>query len=68
MVLHPENIDDLAAIEKEAGKRVFTILQLRLHDAILAVKKKVAQRGERRYQVDLCYVPRSLVSRVLEGR
>ena len=56
LVLHPDSIDDLAILEKDTGKRVFTILQLRLHDAILSVKQKVAQRSHHRYDVDLCYV------------
>jgi UDP-N-acetyl-2-amino-2-deoxyglucuronate dehydrogenase len=56
LVLYPEEIDQLAEIEKDTGKRVSTILQLRLHDAILAVKRKVADRGQHRYQVDLCYI------------
>jgi UDP-N-acetyl-2-amino-2-deoxyglucuronate dehydrogenase len=56
LVLYPEDIDELASIESSAGKKVFTILQLRLHDAILSLKQKVAQRGQHRYQVDLCYI------------
>lgn len=56
LVLYPESIDELAAIERATGKKVFTILQLRLHDAIIALKQKVAQRGQHRYQVDLCYI------------
>ena len=36
IVLNPWNIDALMEIEKETGGRVFTILQLRLHPAIVA--------------------------------
>ncbi|MCK1438329.1 MULTISPECIES: Gfo/Idh/MocA family oxidoreductase [Bradyrhizobium] len=55
LVLNPEDIDGLAAVETESGKKIFTILQLRLHDAILAVKRRV-ESEKRRYQVDLCYI------------
>ena len=41
LVLNPWNLDALAEIEKETGKRVYTILQLRLHPAIQALKKEI---------------------------
>ena len=42
VVLNPWNIDALMEIEKETGNQVFTILQLRLHPAIIALKEKIA--------------------------
>ena len=39
VVLNPWNIDALMEIENETGKEVFTILQLRLHPAIIALKE-----------------------------
>lgn len=42
VVLNPWNIDALMEIEKETGHQVFTILQLRLHPAIIALRQKVA--------------------------
>jgi len=42
LVLNPWNIDALAEAEKESGRRVNTILQLRLHDAIISLKNRVA--------------------------
>ncbi len=57
VVLNPWNIDALAEIEKETGNRIYTILQLRLHPAILALKDKVAaQSPHKRYQVELNYI------------
>ncbi|MGP1561147.1 MAG: Gfo/Idh/MocA family oxidoreductase [Helicobacteraceae bacterium] len=41
LVLNPHNIDQLKVIEQETGKKVFNILQLRLHPSIIALKKKV---------------------------
>ncbi|MCJ2054929.1 Gfo/Idh/MocA family protein [Methylobacterium sp. J-070] len=55
LVLNPWNIDGLAELERETGRRVSTILQLRLHPAILALRERVAHSG-RRHAVDLTYI------------
>lgn len=55
LVLNPWNIDGLAEIERDTGKRISSILQLRLHPAIKALKEKVA-RADRRHSVDLTYI------------
>src|SRR5574344_1167322 len=41
VVLNPYNIDNLVELEKETGHKAYTILQLRLHDKIRALKEKV---------------------------
>lgn len=57
VVLNPWNIDALMEIEKETGHNVYTILQLRLHPAIIALKQKVANAdAASRYQVKLKYI------------
>jgi len=57
IVLNPWNVDALRTIEKESGKRVYTILQLRHHPAILALKKKIEQGARNKlYSVDLSYI------------
>lgn len=57
IVLNPWNIDALEEIEKETGSRVFTILQLRLHPAIIALKQKIdAAPPGKKYTVDLQYI------------
>jgi len=57
LVLNPWNLDALAAIEKETNRKVYTILQLRLHPAIKALRDKVkASKGGKRHQVDLTYI------------
>ena len=54
IVLNPWNIDALAEIENETGNRVFTILQLRLHPAIKAIKEKIAAGpAGKKYKVSL---------------
>lgn len=41
IVLNPWNVDALMEIEKESGQNIYTILQLRHHPAIIALKEKV---------------------------
>lgn len=57
LVLNPWNVDALAEIEKETGRRVFTILQLRLHPSIIALREKI-QNGpkDKVYDVELTYI------------
>lgn len=60
LVLNPKQIDDLKVAEKESGKKVYTILQLRLHDSIIALKNKIAKELEENpnkvYDIDLTYL------------
>jgi UDP-N-acetyl-2-amino-2-deoxyglucuronate dehydrogenase len=57
LVLNPWNIDALEEIERETGKKVFTILQLRLHPAIIALKKEIENAPSgKKFEVDLTYI------------
>lgn len=57
LVLNPWNIDGLQEIEKETGKKINTILQLRLHPSIIALKEKVAKSlSDKKFDVDLTYI------------
>ncbi|WP_374543370.1 Gfo/Idh/MocA family oxidoreductase [Flavobacterium sp.] len=60
LVLNPHNIDQLKIIEKETGNSVYNILQLRLHDSIIALKEKTAKELEANpnkiYNIDLTYL------------
>lgn len=55
LVLNPWNIDGLAEIERDTGRRISTILQLRLHPAIIALRERFASTGKR-HKVELTYV------------
>ncbi|MEQ8363080.1 MAG: Gfo/Idh/MocA family oxidoreductase [Cyclobacteriaceae bacterium] len=57
LVLNPWNIDALAEIEKETGRKIYTILQLRLHPSIIALRERI-QNGpkDKVYDVGLTYV------------
>ena len=56
LVLNPWNIDALAEIEAETGKKVNTILQLRLHPSIIDLKKKIQSNPDKVHDVDLTYI------------
>lgn len=56
LVLNPWNIDGLIELERKTGRRVYTILQLRLHPAIQALKAEVAASPDRIRDVDLTYI------------
>ena len=57
LVLNPWNIDALQELEEETGFKIYNILQLRLHPAIKALKKKVEDGpADKTYDVDLTYL------------
>lgn len=57
VVLNPYNIDALMEVERETGGKAYNILQLRLHDSIIALKKKIDEGPKDKiYDVDLTYI------------
>ena len=57
LVLNPEDIDSLACLERDTGRSIHTILQLRLHPAILSLRERVmAEPSHRKVDVDLTYI------------
>lgn len=57
LVLNPWNIDALAEIEKETGKNVYNILQLRLHPVIMKLKDDIGKGPNGKvYDIDLTYI------------
>ena len=57
LVLNPWNIDALQKVEERQGHKAYTILQLRLHDKIKALKKKVEEGPKDKiYDIDLTYI------------
>jgi UDP-N-acetyl-2-amino-2-deoxyglucuronate dehydrogenase len=57
MVLNPWNVDALQEFELETGRKVFNILQLRLHPSVVALKERI-QNGpkDKIYDIDLTYI------------
>ena len=60
LVLNPHNIDALKVVQEETGKKVYNILQLRLHPSIIALKEyvaeEVAKNSNKVFDVDLTYL------------
>ncbi len=57
LVLNPWNIDGLQEVERDSGRKVHTILQLRVHPAIVSLREKVqSHRKDRKHDVDLTYI------------
>ena len=60
LVLNPWNIDQLKVLEKETGQKIYNILQLRLHNSIIALKEKVTRElklnPNKVYDIDLTYL------------
>jgi UDP-N-acetyl-2-amino-2-deoxyglucuronate dehydrogenase len=57
IVLNPWNVDALIELEEEYKNKVYTILQLRHHEAILELKNKIANGpSDKVYDIDLTYI------------
>jgi len=57
VALNPWNVDALDEIAQETGKKVNTILQLRLHPVISKLKKRIDQSSKgKKYDIDLAYI------------
>ena len=57
VVLNPWNINMLEKVERETGKSIWTILQLRLHPKIISLKNKVDNyNSDSKYDIDLNYI------------
>lgn len=57
VVLNPWNIDALRELEKESGKRIYTILQLRVHPSLIALKEKLqGESATSKKEIVLTYI------------
>jgi len=57
IVLNPWNIDALQEIENETGRKIYTILQLRLHPKIIELREKILNGPKGKiYNVDMTYI------------
>lgn len=56
LVLNVAELDRIAELERATGHRVYTIMQLRLHPTISALKSRVESEPDRRFRVDLTYI------------
>ena len=57
LVLNPWNIEALRDIEEETGRKIYTILQLRLHPAIIALKNEIDNGPKGKlHDIELTYI------------
>ena len=56
IVINPWNLDALEELERETGSRVWTVLQLRVHPALVALKAAIDAGGRSDHEVELTYV------------
>ena len=56
IVINPWNLDPLQELERENGRRISTVLQLRLHPTVVAYRESLVRDPGRRHQVTLIYV------------
>lgn len=55
LVLSVRDLDELISYEKKYDRKVYTILQLRVHDAIIALKEKIQKENRQDYKIKLIY-------------
>jgi len=54
---NPWTLDELEKLEKESGKRVFSVLQLRLHPTLIALKKDIEESQTiKKHDIELTYI------------
>lgn len=60
LVLSEVDLEEIKAVEKETGKRLYNILQLRLHDSVKKLKQKIEQElaedPQKQYQCEIQYI------------
>lgn len=56
LVIDPQDLDKIQKLEKEKGKKVFTVLQLRYHPAILKLKEDIEKSDKKSFRVELTYI------------
>lgn len=56
MVLNPWNIDALSELEQESGRKVYTVLQLRVHPKLIALREKLLKQPDKMHEVELTYI------------
>jgi UDP-N-acetyl-2-amino-2-deoxyglucuronate dehydrogenase len=56
LVINPWNLDALEELERETGRRIFTVLQLRVHEKLVELRNKLLAEPGRVHDVDLTYI------------
>ena len=56
LVLNVENLEKLIMSEEKTGKKVYNVLQLRLHPSVVKLKNKIINSPEKIFDVELTYI------------
>ncbi len=57
LVINPWNLDGIEELERETGKRLNAILQLRVHPNVIRLRERISQQTSRKkYSVELTYI------------
>ncbi|MBN1665473.1 MAG: Gfo/Idh/MocA family oxidoreductase [Anaerolineales bacterium] len=57
LVINPWNLDALQELEAEFGKRIYTVLQLRVHPRLIELRQRLLNEpSDRQHEVDLTYI------------
>ena len=57
LVLNPWNLDALSEIEEESGRKIYNVLQLRVHPSLIELKAKIdKQEKSKKHEIDLTYI------------
>jgi len=56
LVINPWNLDALQELEEESGLRVYTVLQLRLHPTLVALRERLQRARSSDHDVSLTYI------------
>ncbi|MBA4407745.1 oxidoreductase [bacterium] len=56
LVLNPQNLDILQELELKSGKKVYTVMQLRSHPSLMALKENLSKQPDKKHKVELTYI------------
>jgi UDP-N-acetyl-2-amino-2-deoxyglucuronate dehydrogenase len=57
LVINPWNVDALEELEKDYGQKIYCVLQLRLHPALISLKEKIEKEPQAgRHAIDMTYI------------
>jgi UDP-N-acetyl-2-amino-2-deoxyglucuronate dehydrogenase len=57
LVINPWNVDALEELEKDCGKKIYCVLQLRLHPSLIRLKEQIQKEpASKRHAIDMTYI------------
>lgn len=58
LVINPWNLDQLCELEQRHGKKVYNVLQLRLHDSVVQLRQQASHSSRQKADICLTYITR----------